>query len=126
MLRQQELDKKNQRLHNAVPNVIAMAARPLNDEEQKSAKLIDSKGDQDAHFNELIVPVQNGSSTEIDKVSDHSSDDEIQMDDLGEEFTANIVRATLKNNSDTQYEANLTDRLSKENNEGSVNEFYHH
>ena len=41
------------------------------------------------------------------------------MDDLGEEFTANIVRSTLKNNLDTQCEANLTDRLSKDVNEGS-------
>ena len=48
------------------------------------------------------------------------------MDDLGEEYTANIVRATLKNNSDTQCEANLTDRLSKHNNEDAVDEFYQH
>ena len=47
------------------------------------------------------------------------------MDDLGEEYTADIVRATLKNNSDTQCEANLTHRLSKDDNQGSsVYEFY--
>ena len=49
------------------------------------------------------------------------------MDDLGEEFAANIVRVTLKNSLDTQCEANLTDRLSKDNNEGSsADEFYQH
>ena len=73
------------------------------------------------------MPSQNVSSSEVDKLSDNSSDDEVQIDDLGEEFTANIIRATLKNNLDTKCEANLTDRLSKENNEGSsADEFYQH
>ena len=49
------------------------------------------------------------------------------MNDFGEEFTANIGRATLKNNLDTQCESNLTDRLSKDNNQGGLSdEFYQH
>ena len=50
--------------------------------------------------NESIVPSQNGPSIEVVGTAvkeDHSSDDEIQMDDLGEESTTNIVRPTVKN-----------------------------
>ena len=46
------------------------------------------------------------------------------MNDLGEEFSANIVRTTLKNNSNTQCEVNLTDRLSKDDNKESEDRFY--
>jgi len=39
------------------------------------------------------------------------------MDDLGQEFTANVVPLTLKNKLDTQCEeGGLTCRLSKEDN----------
>ena len=41
-----------------------------------------------------------------------SSDDEIKMDDLGQELTANIVRVTLKKNPNTQCDIGITERLS--------------
>ena len=78
----------------------------------ESAKLINAK---DGHVvrNGPKSPDKKRSSKKVDSVEDQSSDDEIQMDDLGQEFTANIVYSTLKNKSDTQCEANIIDRLSK-------------
>lgn len=46
------------------------------------------------------------------------------MDDLGEEFTANAVRTSLKNKSDAKCEARLTNRLTKKCNPESAQEFY--
>ena len=90
---------------------------------QESAKLINTT-DEQVVINGQKSPDKKRSSKKVDTVEDQSSDDEIQMDDLGQEFTANIVYSTLKNKSDTQCEANIIDRLSKNDYQGSSNEFY--
>ena len=90
---------------------------------QESAKLINTT-DEQVVINGQKSPDKKRSSKKVDTVEDQSSDDEIQMDDLGQEFTANIVYSTLKNKSDTQCEANIIDRLSKKDYQGSSNEFY--
>ena len=90
--------------------------RRKDEEEENKVSIQPNFLSQDELQNEQKSPDQKRSFTKFDQVKDpSSSDDEIEMNDLGEELSANNVRVTLKKNLDTQCDIGLTDRLSKIN-----------